>query len=199
VDRGTVQRTQPTDLNARRPAAAIASLVVAAYLVLGVGVVALEWSIHNGPDLSVLAPVGLSAYVLVGALIIIRRGTHPIGWILQAIGVTALITATSEDYAGYALVLHPGSLPFGQAMVVVDRAARRNRVGLPPLLRGDDTSLRAGCFEVLTDRNGRRLRGSHWCDLSGNSAPVACEIHHVVPAGGLPVPRGRGPQAAGSG
>jgi signal transduction histidine kinase len=110
-----------TSSEVTRRASGVAVVLVAVYVAMAAGVVALEWSLHNNHlDPALLAPVGLSAYVLVGALIIVRRGSHPIGWILQAIGITALITATSEDYAGYALVLHPGSLPFGQAMVVVN-------------------------------------------------------------------------------
>jgi signal transduction histidine kinase len=110
-----------TEPKPSRLATGIAVFLVALYVAVAAGVVALEWSLHNNHlDPSLLAPVGLAAYVFVGALIIVRRGSHPIGWILQAIGITALITATSEDYAGYALVLHPGSLPFGQAMVVVN-------------------------------------------------------------------------------
>ncbi|HEV3233830.1 MAG TPA: hypothetical protein VG329_04725, partial [Candidatus Dormibacteraeota bacterium] len=103
-----------------RLSSTIAILLIVLYLVIAGGVVALEWAVHNGPDPALVAPIGLSAYVLIGALIVLKRGSHPIGWILQAIGIVALITAVNEDYIGYALVLHPGSLPFGHAMVVVN-------------------------------------------------------------------------------
>jgi signal transduction histidine kinase len=131
VDRSTEQLARPRksqrgpvdirdEPHPTRLSSSIAILLVVVYLILAAGVAVLEWSIHNGPDPSLLAPITLAAYVLVGALIVVKRGSHPIGWILQAIGITALITATNEDYAGYALVLHPGSLPFGHAMVVVN-------------------------------------------------------------------------------
>jgi len=105
-----------------RLSSAIAILLVGVYVIIAAGITALELAIHHGPDFSLLAPITLAAYVLVGALIVLRRGSHPIGWILQAIGIVSLVTATNEDYMGYALVLHPGSLPFGQAMVVVNNS-----------------------------------------------------------------------------
>jgi hypothetical protein len=80
-----------------RLSSTIAILLVVVYFVIAAGVVALEWSIHNGPDPSLLAPVTLSAYVLIGGLIVVRRGSHPIGWILQAIGITALITGSGTQ------------------------------------------------------------------------------------------------------
>lgn len=79
-----LSETKPTRLTST-----VAVLLTVVYLAMSVGVIAMEWSIHNGPDASLLAPVGLSAYVFVGALIILRRGSHPIGWVLQAIGITA--------------------------------------------------------------------------------------------------------------
>ncbi|MFY9614064.1 MAG: histidine kinase [Candidatus Dormiibacterota bacterium] len=111
----SVQQPGPTRLSS-----SIAILLVVVYLVIAASVIALEWAVRNGPDPALVAPIVLSAYVLIGALIVVRRGSHPIGWILQAVGIVALITAVNEDYIGYALVIRPGSLPFGHAMVVVN-------------------------------------------------------------------------------
>jgi hypothetical protein len=66
-----------------------------------------------------LAPIAVlaAANTVVGALIAARRPEHPIGWLLLASGVLLSIGLFAGQYAYYALVTRPGSLPFGQAML----------------------------------------------------------------------------------
>jgi signal transduction histidine kinase len=73
----------------------------------------------QGLTVTSFAPVFFSVYPAMGTLILLRRGSHRIGWILVAIGIVLLLQTTPDDYAVYALALHPGSLPFGQAAVVI--------------------------------------------------------------------------------
>ena len=58
----------------------------------------------------------LSALVFspVGAVIIAHRSQHLIGWIFCAIGLVGAARSFGADYAAYALLVAPGSLPGGE-------------------------------------------------------------------------------------
>ncbi len=62
---------------------------------------------------TILGPPAIVAFSVVGALIASRRPDNPIGWILCAIGVSFALGALSGNYATYALITKPGSLPGG--------------------------------------------------------------------------------------
>jgi hypothetical protein len=51
----------------------------------------------------------------VGAVIVAHRSRHLVGWIFCAIGLVAATRTLGADYAAYALLATPGSLPGGQA------------------------------------------------------------------------------------
>jgi hypothetical protein len=53
------------------------------------------------------------AFASSGALIAARQPRNPIGWILSAIGLTALLASVGEGYVLYTLRTDPGSLPRG--------------------------------------------------------------------------------------
>jgi signal transduction histidine kinase len=88
------------------------------YAVIGLGAIAVHLAVQ-GLTVTSFAPVFFGVYPAMGTLILLRRGSHRIGWILVAIGLVLLLQTTPDDYAVYALALHPGSLPFGQAAVVI--------------------------------------------------------------------------------
>jgi hypothetical protein len=74
------------------------------------------------PDVHIPEPwightVSAVAFSLVGAVVGSRRPENPIGWLFCAIGVFAAIVLLSSEYAAYALVAQPGTLPGGLAMV----------------------------------------------------------------------------------
>ena len=52
------------------------------------------------------------AFVVVGALLTIRRAENAVGWLMLAIGVVMTVLVASGQYAGYALLGDP-SLPLG--------------------------------------------------------------------------------------
>ena len=52
----------------------------------------------------------------VGAVIVAHRSRHPIGWIFCAIGLVGAGRTLGADYASYALLAAPGSLPGGEAV-----------------------------------------------------------------------------------
>jgi MFS family permease len=65
---------------------------------------------------AVLTRLGWGAYPTVGAVIVARRPGNRIGWLCCAIGLLLGPAFFAQDYAWYALVHKPGSLPGGLAM-----------------------------------------------------------------------------------
>jgi hypothetical protein len=60
--------------------------------------------------------VGFLAFLSVGALVASRRPENPIGWIFCAVALSNFLWAFGWQYAVYALVTEPGSLPGGRVM-----------------------------------------------------------------------------------
>jgi len=59
--------------------------------------------------------IGLS-YAPIGALIAARHPANPVGWLLCLSGVVISVSHFGAEYAIYALLAQPNSLPAGQAM-----------------------------------------------------------------------------------
>jgi hypothetical protein len=55
-------------------------------------------------------------FATVGAFVASRRPSNPIGWLFIAFGGAAALRFTGSQYATYALLTHPGSLPAGDLM-----------------------------------------------------------------------------------
>jgi hypothetical protein len=53
------------------------------------------------------------SFSVVGALITSQRSKNPIGWIFLAVGFFYGLLTAGEEYAIYALLTNPGSLPLG--------------------------------------------------------------------------------------
>ena len=53
----------------------------------------------------------------VGAVVAARRPENPIGWLLSASGLLVGVGLLAGQYAYYALVVRPGELPGGTAML----------------------------------------------------------------------------------
>jgi hypothetical protein len=85
----------------------VALLALAVWLELRTGV---GWQASQD-DLA-LVPMSL-AFVTVGTLIAARQPRNPIGWLCAALGVVVAVTLAGNQYAIYALVTAPGSLPGG--------------------------------------------------------------------------------------
>jgi hypothetical protein len=67
----------------------------------------------------VYAVLGLGSATAVGALVASRRPVHPVGWLLLAFGLLAVISHVARGYVAYALVARPGTLPAASAAVVL--------------------------------------------------------------------------------
>jgi hypothetical protein len=63
-----------------------------------------------------LVPLVFSAaapFATVGAFVASRRPENPVGWLFIAFGAAAALRFTGSQYATYALLTHPGTLPAG--------------------------------------------------------------------------------------
>jgi hypothetical protein len=73
-------------------------------------------SVANGtfqqdPASFVVLVLGFGAFMVVGALVVAHRPGNAIGWIFSAVGLLPITGALAAEYATYALVTRPGSLP----------------------------------------------------------------------------------------
>jgi hypothetical protein len=79
--------------------------------------IAIRLMVANGipeqeePGFIVALGVAFTAFMVVGAVIVAHRPRNAIGWIFSAIGLLAATGILAMEYAGYAYVTHPGSLP----------------------------------------------------------------------------------------
>ncbi len=64
--------------------------------------------------------VALFTFPTVGALIASRRPQNPIGWTFVCLGSMFAVVAFASEYARYALLTAPGSLPAGETMAWLD-------------------------------------------------------------------------------
>jgi hypothetical protein len=92
----------------------VAWSMLAVYLVGMVAAISL--SVVNGtfqPDAAgqVGLALGFSAFMVVGALIVAHRPSNAIGWIFSAIGLLSATGWLAMEYAEYAYLTRPGSLP----------------------------------------------------------------------------------------
>jgi hypothetical protein len=87
--------------------------------VFAVGYAAAPLSIANGnfqrePGQSLALLLAFTAFMVVGAVIVAHRPGNQLGWIFAAIGLLSSTGVLAMEYAEYALVTRPGSLPGGR-------------------------------------------------------------------------------------
>jgi hypothetical protein len=66
---------------------------------------------NQQPGFVVAVAVAITAFMVVGAVVVAHRPDNPIGWIFAAIGLLAGTGTLAMEYAAYAYVTRPGSLP----------------------------------------------------------------------------------------
>jgi len=88
------------------------SLALIALVLAGVGHVL---SLKSGTSLAsfngAFSGVGVVAFAVLGALLVSRRPTNPIGWLFLVSAVDFSIGVLGDSAAHYGLVTHPGSIP----------------------------------------------------------------------------------------
>ena len=98
-------------------ATGVAWALLVAFAVSVTALVVLSVANGNFPRQPLADTVGLllafAAFVGVGALVVAHRPGNAIGWVFSAIGLLAVTGAMAEEYAGYAVRIHPGQLPGG--------------------------------------------------------------------------------------
>jgi len=83
----------------------IVSVVFATILAVADG------SFQQDPANFMVFVLGFGAFMVVGALVVAHRPGNPIGWIFSAIALLAFTGGLAGEYATYALLTRPGSLP----------------------------------------------------------------------------------------
>ena len=114
-----VVRTISKEMMSKRSASLLAWSMCALSLALtALGLLLLVLN-HSHPDVDVFEywlenTLGALTFSTLGALIASRRSKNLIGWLFCAFGLGAGIAHSGGEYAIYALVAEPGSLPGGQ-------------------------------------------------------------------------------------
>src|SRR6266511_3656609 len=108
-----------------RRLAGVLGVITAAFLVAHVPLSAATGTLaeHRAFDVFfVVAAVGLGlVFSFSGWLIVSRQPGNKIGWLLLGIPLVFGIAIAAGDYATYALVTRPASVPFGRAAAWLDR------------------------------------------------------------------------------
>jgi len=76
----------------------------------------LSYSGAHGYDYWLQNTVQAVSFSIIGAIIASRLPANPVGWLFCAAGCTIAVECLSAEYAIYALVAQPDSLPIGEAL-----------------------------------------------------------------------------------
>jgi hypothetical protein len=76
----------------------------------------LSYSGAHGYDYWLQNTVQAVSFSMIGAIIASRLPANPVGWLFCAAGCTIAVECLSAEYAIYALVARPDSLPIGEAL-----------------------------------------------------------------------------------
>jgi MFS family permease len=87
----------------------LASFIVV--FTIGVALSAANGNVRRDPGEALTLPVMIAAFMVVGCLIVARRPTNVVGWTFTAVGLVGITGGLAEQYAQYAYVTRPGSLP----------------------------------------------------------------------------------------
>jgi signal transduction histidine kinase len=117
-----------------RPSVLVVTPPAALALFLAADVVLRANLSHNDLFFEVAFTAFAVASAIAGAVIVVRQPRNVIGWLLLAVPLWAAFAFMAGDYATYALVTAPGSLPFGRAAAWIDRWAIVPTLCLPILL-----------------------------------------------------------------
>ena len=77
------------------------------------GTLAVDVAASSFDAFTILGVPAILAFSVIGALIASRRPDNPIGWILCGAGLSFALGSLAGEYATYALITEPGSLPGG--------------------------------------------------------------------------------------
>jgi hypothetical protein len=78
---------------------------------LGIPLSVANGNFQRQPGFLLALLLAFTAFMVVGAVIVARRPGNVIGWLFSAIGLLTATGTLALDYAEYAYVTRPGSLP----------------------------------------------------------------------------------------
>jgi hypothetical protein len=136
------------------------------------------WGTANAPFIFLATALG---FTLVGALVAFRRSTNPIGWISLAAGLALALFNAAGEYAIYAFVSQPDSIPGARVAAWLREWIWVPCIGL------------VGIFLVLLFPHGRLL-SSRWRVVAGLA--VVALIFWVLSKALLPGPLSETPGVA---
>ena len=114
---GTATRVMAGTRSPGSAAGWLAWASVALYVVLAVVSLVLEGRfVGKASLLDIWIVIAVAGSAVIGALIVSTHPRHPIGWMFCAAALSFGTAFFSREYAILALVVAPGTLPFGQAM-----------------------------------------------------------------------------------
>jgi hypothetical protein len=87
--------------------------LVALSLLASAGTAVIAFAYDRPASATNIATVFALCFPVLGALVIRRRGSHSVGWLMIFIGLTVSIHAFSDNWSRAALLWNPGSLPAG--------------------------------------------------------------------------------------
>jgi ABC-type Na+ efflux pump permease subunit len=95
----------------RKPSTVVAWVMLAIYaagIVFTAALAIPNGSVARDPT-GVLYQLDFTALMVVGALIVARRPSNPIGWLFSGVGLLAMAAFLAEEYTQYAYVTRPPS------------------------------------------------------------------------------------------
>jgi signal transduction histidine kinase len=110
-----IERERESSMGSRTAAWLAWSMCLVAATAIA-GTLAVDIAASSLDAFTILGIPAVLAFSVVGALIASRRPDNPIGWILCGVGLSFALASLSGEYATYALITEPGSLPGGDIM-----------------------------------------------------------------------------------
>jgi hypothetical protein len=80
-------------------------------LAIAVALQVVNGSFQRAPGVNLGLYLAFTAFMVVGAVIVAHRPGNAVGWLFSAVGLLSITGVLAMEYAGYAYITRPGSLP----------------------------------------------------------------------------------------
>jgi hypothetical protein len=129
------------------------------------------------------------AFLAAGAVLAARRSTNPLGWLCLVLGLLASLAWSVTQYAGYAVLTHPGSLPGGVGIVVATQGGFTVLVLLLVLIvcLFPDGRLLSRRWRVVPATTAAALVALYGVTLTGPASSPFEDVHNPWRVTGSPI------------